>query len=107
MQVLDLKQWPPEQASVTKQASVNNQHLDLDDQLFSRTASHAEMETSTMQALDLEQWLTEQASVTNQRLDLEDQLFSKTSSRVKTETSTMQHLREMTSQSHRTSSRAT
>ena len=60
-----------------------------------------------MQALDLEQWLTEQASVTNQHLDLEDQLFSRTSSHVKTETSTMQHLREMTSMSHRTSSRAT
>ena len=59
---------------------MNNQHLGLDDQLFSKTASHAKMETSTMQ--DLEQWLTEKASVTNQRLDLEDQLFSKTSSRV-------------------------
>jgi hypothetical protein len=82
-----------------KQASVNT------DQLFSKTASHVKMETSTMQDLDqdLEQWLTEKASVTNQRLDLEDQLFSKTSSRVKTETSTMQHLREMTSKSNRTS----
>ena len=75
---------------------MNNQHLDLDDQLFSRTASHAEMETSTMQALDLGQWLTEQASVTN----------------VKTETSTMQHLQETTSacdrdQSQRTTTRRT
>jgi hypothetical protein len=109
MQVLDLKQ-----ASVTKQASVNNQHLDQNDKLFSKTASHAKMETSTMQDLDLdlEQWLTEKASVTNQRLDLEDQLFSKTSSRVKTEASTMQHLREMTSecnqdQSTRTTTRRT
>ena len=50
---MDLKQ-----ASVTKQASVNNKHSDLDDKLFSRTASHAEMETPTMQALDLGQWLT-------------------------------------------------
>jgi hypothetical protein len=70
------------------------------------------METSNMQALDLEQWLTEQASVTNQCLDLEDQLFSRTSSHAEMETSTMQaldleqwltrtstmlHLREMTS----------
>jgi hypothetical protein len=86
---------------------MNNQHLDQDDQLFSGIASHAGMETSTMQALDLEQWLTEQASVTNQRLDLEDQLFSRISSYAKMETSTMQHLREMTSESHRTSSRAT
>ena len=62
-----------------------------------------------MQALDLEQWLTKQASVTNQHLDLEDQLFSRTASHAKMETSTMQHLdqREMTSMSHRTSSRAT
>ena len=77
---------------------MNNQHLDLDDQLFSKIASHAKMETSTMQDLDLEQWLTEH--------------FSKTSSRVKTETSTMQHLREMTSecdqdQSPRTTTRRT
>jgi predicted ATPase len=102
MQVLVRKQ-----ASVIKQASVNNQHLDLDDQLFSRIASHVEMETSTMQALDLEQWLTKQASVTNQRIDLEDQLFSRTSTHAKMETSTMLLLREMTSKSHRTSSRAT
>ena len=104
MQVLDLKQ-----ASMTKQASVNNQHLDQNDKLFSKTASHAKMETSTMQDLDLEQWLTEQASVTNQRLDLEDRLFSRTASHAKTEISTMQHLdqREMTSMPHRTSSRAT
>ena len=61
--MLDLKQAP-----VTKQASVNDKHTDLDDKLFSRTPSNAEMET-------------EQTSVTN----------------VKTETSTMQHLREMTS----------
>ena len=92
---------------MTKQASVDNQHSDLDDKPFSRTASHGEMETSTMQALDLGQWLTEQASVTNQRLDLEDQLFSRTSTHAKMETSTMLHLREMTSESHRTSSRAT
>ena len=75
---------------------MNNQHSDLDDKPFSRTTSHAEMETSTMQALDPGQWLTEQASVTN----------------VKTETSTMQHLREMTSecdqdQSPRTTTRRT
>jgi hypothetical protein len=76
MQVMDLKQ-----ATVTKQASVNNKHSDLDDKLFSRTASHAEMETPAKQALDLGQWLTEQTSVTN----------------VKTKTFTMQHLREMTS----------
>jgi hypothetical protein len=44
---------------------VNNKHSDLDDEPFSRTASHTEMETSTMQALDLGQSLTEQASVTN------------------------------------------
>jgi hypothetical protein len=55
------------------------------------------METSTMQALNLGQWLTKQASVTNQCLDLEDQMFSKTSSHVKTEASNMQHIREMTS----------
>ena len=77
IQVMDLKQ-----ASVTKQASVNNKHSDLDDKLFSRTARDTEMETPTMQALDLRQWLTEQASVTN----------------VKTETSTMQHLWKMTSE---------
>jgi hypothetical protein len=91
MQVLDLKQ-----ASMPNQASVNNLHSNLDDKPFSRTASNAEMETSTMQALDPGQWLTEQASVTN----------------VKTETSTMQHLREMTNeynqnQNPRTTSRRT
>ena len=67
---------------MTKQASVNDKHTDLDDKLFSRTASDTEMETPTMQALDLGQWLTEQASVTN----------------VKTETPTMQHLWKMTSE---------
>ena len=67
---------------MTKQASVNNKHSDLDDKPFSRTASHAEMETPTKQALDLGQWLTEQASMT----------------KVKTETSTMEHLWKMTSE---------
>ena len=54
---------------------MNDKHTDLDDRLSSRTTSNTEMETPTMQALDLGQWLTEQASMTN----------------VKTETSTMQH----------------
>jgi hypothetical protein len=75
---------------------VNDKHSDLDDKLFSRPTSDTEMETPTMQELDLGQWLTEQASVTN----------------VKTETSTMQHLRELTrgcdrDQSPRTTTRRT
>ena len=62
-----------------------------------------------MQALDLEQWLTKQAYVTKQHLDLEHQLFSRSTSQAKIRNSTMQHLDkgEMTSLSHRTSSRAT
>jgi hypothetical protein len=62
--------------------TLNDKQSDLDDKLLSRTASDTEMETPTMQALDLGQWLTEQASVTN----------------VMTETSTMQHLWKMTSE---------
>ena len=59
------------QVLALKQTSVNTKYTDLDDKLFSRTASDTVMETPTMQEL------TEQASVTN----------------VKTETSTMQSLR--------------
>ena len=63
-QVLDLKQ-----ASVTKQTYVNDKHTDLDDKLFSRTTSDTEMETPTMQELDLGQWMTKQASVTSIKME--------------------------------------
>ena len=70
-QILSRRWTTAGQVLALKQTSVNAKYIDLDDKLFSRTASDTVMETPTMQEL------TEQASVTN----------------VKTETSTMQSLR--------------
>jgi hypothetical protein len=53
---------------VTKQASVNDKHTDLDDKLFSRTTSDTEMRTPTNHA-GTGQWMTKQASVTSVKME--------------------------------------